>query len=87
MNNYSDNSTTANPLGGFAQALRLLEFDQVRQRLAGYARTVLGRERAGDLTPVSDPLEIANRQQETAEACLFLGYRQSQQRAGVWPRR
>ena len=72
MNNYSDNSTTANPLGGFAQALRLLEFDQVRQRLAGYARTVLGRERAEDLTPVSDPLEIANRQQETAEACLFL---------------
>ena len=72
MNNYSDNSTTANPLGGFAQALGLLEFDQVRQRLAGYARTVLGRERAEDLTPVSDPLEIANRQQETAEACLFL---------------
>ena len=72
MNNYSDNSTTANPLGGFAQTLRLLEFDQVRQRLAGYARTVLGRERAEDLTPVSDPLEIANRQQETAEARLFL---------------
>ena len=72
MNNYSDNSTTANPLGGFAQALRLLEFDQVCQRLAGYARTVLGRERAEDLTPVSDPLEIANRQQETAEARLFL---------------
>ena len=72
MNNYSDNSTTANPLGGFAQALRLLEFDQVRQRLVGYARTVLGRERAEDLAPVSDPLEIANRQQETAEARLFL---------------
>ena len=72
MNNYSDNSTTANPLGGFAQALRLLEFDQVCQRLAGYSRTVLGRERAEDLTPVSDPLEIANRQQETAEARLFL---------------
>ena len=77
MNNSRKNSsniqnTDVMTLGGFPQALRLLEFDQIRQRLAGYARTVMGRERALDLTPVSDGLEIATRQQETDEARLFL---------------
>ena len=63
---------TATTLGGFSVTLRLLEFDQIQQRLAGYTRTVLGREHAEDLAPVSDALEIATRQQETAEARLFL---------------
>ena len=59
-------------MGGFARALQLLEFDQIRQRLAGYARTVLGRECALELEPVSDALEIGSRLQETDEARLFL---------------
>ena len=72
MNNNPD-APPANPrLGGFDQTLTLLEFDQIRQRLAGYARTVLGRERALALTPSADALEIAAGQQETAEARRFL---------------
>ena len=63
---------TTPALGGFDRALALLEFDQVRQRLAGYTRTILGRERALELTPVGDPREIGSRQQETDEARRFL---------------
>ena len=59
-------------LGGFDRALGLLEFDQIRQRLASYARTVLGKELALELTPVSDAREIGDRLQETDEARLFL---------------
>ena len=62
----------SNTLGGFDRALNLLEFDQVRQRLAGYTRTVLGQDRALDLTPVSDAREIGSRLQETDEARRFL---------------
>ena len=71
MSTYGDNLETTT-LGGFDRALNLLEFDQVRQRLAGYTRTVLGRERALDLTPVGDALEIGSRLQETDEARRFL---------------
>ncbi len=53
-------------------ALGLLEFDQIRQRLAGYTRTVLGQDRALELTPVGDAREIGMRLQETDEARLFL---------------
>jgi len=60
------------PLGGFHRSLHLLEFDQIRQRLAGYARTALGSERCLSLEPVGDSLEIASRLQETDEARQFL---------------
>ena len=66
------NSPAANVLGGFAQALHLLEFDQIRLRLAGFARTVLGRERALALTPTAELMEVVARQQETDEARRFL---------------
>ena len=66
------NSLAANVLGGFAQALHLLEFDQIRLRLAGFARTVLGRERALALTPTAELMEVVARQQETDEARRFL---------------
>ena len=59
-------------LDGFSQAAGLLEFDQIRDGLAGFVRTVLGRQRARELAPVSDVLEIATRQQETSEARRFL---------------
>jgi DNA mismatch repair protein MutS2 len=59
-------------LGGFDQAGRLLEFDQIRQQVASYARTFVGREMAESLAPSRDLLEIATRQQETTEARQFL---------------
>jgi DNA mismatch repair protein MutS2 len=59
-------------MGGFTRTNTLLEFDQVRGRLASFARTVLGREGASGLAPSCDILEIASRQQETAEARRFL---------------
>ena len=71
MTNNPESLSSA-ALGGFNLALGLLEFDQVRQRLAGYARTVLGEELALELSPVGDPLEIGSRLQETDEARLFL---------------
>jgi DNA mismatch repair protein MutS2 len=60
------------PLGGFDQAGRLLEFDQIRQQVASYTRTFLGGEMALSLAPSRDLLEIATRQQETTEARQFL---------------
>ncbi|HEU0020426.1 MAG TPA: Smr/MutS family protein [Dehalococcoidia bacterium] len=59
-------------MGGFSRAIYLLEFDQVRSRLATFTRTVLGREKANVLTPTREILDIATRQQETAEARQFL---------------
>ena len=58
--------------GGFAQAVDLLEFDRVRQFLAGHTSTVMGGEAAQGLTPSADLLEVATRLQETSEACRFL---------------
>ena len=59
-------------LGGFAQAGTLLEFDQIRRRLAGFTRTTGGEQSALALEASASPLEIAIRQQETTEARLFL---------------
>ena len=61
-----------NVLGGIPQALDLLEFHQIREQLASYTRTVIGRESALSLTPSRDLLEIASRQQETTEARQYL---------------
>ncbi len=59
-------------LGGFGFAGPLLEFDQVREQIAAYTKTVVGGERARALTPTRDLLEIATRQQETSEAKQYL---------------
>ena len=59
-------------LSGFAESVGLLEFDQIRQELAGYIRTVMGREATLSLTPSTDLLDIVTRQQETSEARQFL---------------
>ena len=59
-------------LNGCEPALALLEFDPIRQQLAGYTRTLLGREYALALTPTADYPEIVRRQQETAEARRFI---------------
>ena len=63
---------SAPQLNGCEPALALLEFDPIRQQLAGYARTLLGREYALALTPTADYPEIVRRQQETAEARRFI---------------
>ena len=63
---------SAPQLNGCEPALALLEFDPIRQQLAGYARTLLGREYALALTPTADYQEIVRRQQETAEARRFI---------------
>ena len=56
----------------FQQALHLLEFDQIRIRLAEATRTAIGAEAAHGLLPSSDPRDVAVRQQETAEARRLL---------------
>ena len=60
------------PEMGFQRAIGLLEFDQIRLRLAETTRTILGGELAAELTPASDLRDIAVRQQETAEARRLL---------------
>ena len=65
-------SSTPSSLGGFAQAGTLLEFDQIRRKLAGFTRTARGGESALALEASASPLEIAIRQQETTEARMFL---------------
>jgi DNA mismatch repair protein MutS2 len=57
---------------GFARSVQSLEFDQIRQQLAGHTRTVMGREQALALLPSVDLLDIATRQQETTEARQYL---------------
>ena len=59
-------------LGGFEQAGRLLEFDQVLAQVASYCRTVLGRAKVASLEPSEDLLEVATRQQETTETRRFI---------------
>ena len=58
--------------GPFDRALRLLEFDRIRQRLASYARSVMGEEAALELAPSREALVVASALQETAEARQFL---------------
>ena len=70
--NHGFSSVSPSSLGGFAQAVTLLEFDQIRQRLAGFTRTARGTESALALEACASPLDIAIRQQETTEARLFL---------------
>ena len=59
-------------LGGFEQAGRLLEFDQVLVQVGAYCRTALGREKVAALEPSDDLLEVATRQQETTETRRFV---------------
>jgi DNA mismatch repair protein MutS2 len=51
-----------------AHALRTLEFDKIRERLAGATSFSAGRELALELTPSPEYREVVRRQRETAEA-------------------
>ena len=62
----------ADAVGGFQRALGLLEFDEIRRRLAEATRTAAGAEAAAALAPAADPRDVAVRQQETAEARRLL---------------
>ena len=53
-------------------SLRLLEFQLVREKLAGYATFEIAKELALELMPAYQPDEVAHRQQETTEARRFL---------------
>ena len=60
------------PDASFQRALSLLEFDQIRIRLAETTRTAIGTESAAGLSPSADPRDVAVRQQETSEARRLL---------------
>ena len=73
----SDTNEEAAPLAGqaislSARSLELLEFPVVLAQLGGHASFALGREAALALTPSSNHDDVARRQQETAEARLFI---------------
>ena len=70
--NQSPPSWSKNDLGGFDFAGSLLEFDQVKEQIAGYTKTVVGGERSRSLVPTKDLLEIVTRLQETSEARQYL---------------
>lgn len=72
IDNPSHSSGIFNNLGGFGEASILLEFDQIRRRLASFTHTALGRESALALEASASPLDITTRQQETTEARMFL---------------
>src|SRR5439155_1399894 len=50
------------------RTLRLLEFPKIRERVAAFALTAPGRERAGGLQPATDVETVRRSLQETAEA-------------------
>ena len=53
-------------------ALRVLDFTEIRERLAGLAVTALGKASCATLQPATDPAEVQCRQDETAEARRLL---------------
>ena len=74
-NNYttqSPESWSKSDLGGFDFAGSLLEFDLVKDQIAGYTKTVVGGERSRSLVPTKNLLEIVTRLQETSEARQYL---------------
>ena len=74
-NDYTPQSSASwstSDLGGFDFAGSLLEFDQVKEQIAGYTKTVVGGERSRSLVPTKNLLEIVTRLQETSEARQYL---------------
>ena len=71
VESHPENAHPAKVMGGFSASVHLLAFDRIREQLASYTHTLMGREAALSLTPSLDLLEIATRQQETAEARHF----------------
>ena len=51
-------------------ALRVLEFDKIRERLIGTAKTVYGKEVSAELFPTSDLVTVEKWQQQTEDSLL-----------------
>lgn len=63
------------PISPFQErTLRTLEFTKIREQLAAYAQTDMGREACLVLLPSGDDAEVSYRQQETEEATVVLSY-------------
>jgi len=56
------------------RALRVLEFTKIRERLAAYALTDMGKEKSLALTPCIDYSEVCHALNETEEAVVLLSY-------------
>ena len=56
-----------------ASALRALEFDRIVSVVTGLAVTPTGRDRLGDLHPMTDPSRVGAAQRATSEGVRFLG--------------
>ena len=55
-------------IAGFERSSALLQFDQIKVKLASLTRTTQGRRAALGLGATTSPLEVASRLQETSEA-------------------
>jgi DNA mismatch repair protein MutS2 len=66
-----------------AHTLQILEFTKVRELLAGYAATSLGRELAIAVEPTTDEAAILHSHELVTEMCLVLGQGQSPPFAGL----
>ena len=50
------------------KAFKTLEFNKIKENLAGYASSIMGKDFCNKLTPISDIDEIKIRQGETSDA-------------------
>ena len=64
--------SSGDPLDSSGDALRLLEFHLVKERLAGYTSFSPAREMALELSPCYELTEVVRRQAQTREARSFL---------------
>ena len=53
-------------------ALRALEFDRIVEAVTGFALTPMGAERLSQLTPSTDPQQVAQSQAATSETVRFI---------------
>ncbi len=65
------------------KALRILEFDKIKSRLAGLCASELGREIAGELTPKSELSAVSAMLKETSDATDFIMRRGSPPLGGL----
>src|SRR5207247_1563922 len=73
----------AEPATMDAHTLDLLGFDKVRELLAGYAASSLGRDLARQIEPSTDPTEIRKELSLTTEMVAALGLGQAPPFAGL----
>ena len=67
-----------------AHALRVLEFDKIKEMLRGVASSVLGREAIDELQPYSNAQAIRGAQADTSEYLRLLQTQQAPSLAGLY---